>query len=613
MRKITFFIVALLYSATSFGQMTFPFEEDFETYIADAKFVEQASNTTNWTTWSDNPGGSEDPNISSTYASSGNNSVKIGAGNDLVLLTGDLTTGRYAVTFNMYIPNGTLGYYNMLQDFAGGNSKWAYQILFGGGEATVQGTSEEYFTYASDTWFELRTIVDLDTDWCEIYKDGKLVYEFKWSAGTSSTNTKQLSAVNFYGWDADGAGTPEYYFDDIEIKTVTAPSSPVNFSAVLENTNDIKLTWEVPTDMTPDSYNIYKNGALVADALTTLTYTDLGVYPMAYEYVVKAFYSAEGFSKPTTATISIDGGVDRKNVVFEVATGTWCVNCPAAARGVDQLHNEGKNVSIIEYHGGDTYETVESAERIAYYGITGYPTAVIDGKASIVGGNRDGSMYESYLNAYNYFMTIPAVVDMDMTIVRTGETTYKATITTTEEFKYYTSDLKLRIALNESNIEESWFGMTEIDFVNRDMIQDAAGLDIDFSTETSHEFTVNFELSTEFVRENCELVAFVQHDGTKEIANSVVDTLPSHIIGVKYNQSANNISLYPNPVENNLYVKGIETADKIEVRSISGQLIYSGSDISLFNNGFNTSELASGLYTIIIYSNNEANVLRFVK
>ena len=201
---------------------------------------------------------------------------------------------------------------------------------------------------------------------------------------------------------------------------------------------------------------------------------------------------------------------------------------------------------------------------------------------------------------------------MSMTIESTGPTTCTATITTTEEYKYFTSVLKLRVALNESNISESWQGMTEVDFVNRDMIENSAGLDIDFSNVSSHEFTVNFEMSASYVRENCELVAFVQHDDTKEILNSVVSTIPEYV-GIDFNKTSNNISLYPNPVKNSLYIKGIDIADKIEVRSISGQLIYSGSDISVFKSGFNTSVLASGLYTIIIYSDNEANILRFVK
>ncbi|MBI9065962.1 MAG: Omp28-related outer membrane protein [Salinivirgaceae bacterium] len=612
MRKIYILAIALLYAAMSFGQLTLPYEENFDTFMADAKFVNQVT-TTEWTTWSDAPNTAEDPIVSAAYSVSSPNSIKIASGNDLVFKTGNIVSGRYLVSFNMYMPAGKLGYYNMLQDFAGTNSAWAYQIMFDGGTATAQGVGEVTFSYETDTWFELRTIVDLDSDWCEIYKDGELVFEFQWSVGTSQTNIKQFAAVNFFAWDNDGAGSPEYYFDDLNVKTIVSPEAPTNLVGTLENINDVVLTWAAPADVTPESYSIYRNGISIASEITVLTYTDVNVYPGSNEYAVRAFYGEAGLSTSAITTVVIEGGVARKTTLFEVATGTWCQYCPGAARGVDKLVEEGKDVSIIEYHGGDDYETAESGTRIDYYGITSYPTAVVDGKIKIGGGSVTGTMYDSYLGAYENSIDIPAVVDMNMTVIRTSETDYTATITTTEEFTYFTEGLKLRVALTESNIEESWQGMSELNFLMRDMIEGAAGLDIDFSEVTSHEFVINFELASSFVRENCEVVAFVQHDGTQTIAQAVNDTLPSVITSIKYNKNALNASLYPNPVANELFVNGVENADKIEIVSISGQVIYSGSEISLFKNGFNTSELASGMYSVIIYKGNEASVLRFVK
>ncbi|HNS47316.1 MAG TPA: hypothetical protein PKH94_08770, partial [Bacteroidales bacterium] len=68
--------------------------------------------------------------------------------------------------------------------------------------------------------------------------------------------------------------------------------------------------------------------------------------------------------------------VDRDKVIVEIATGTWCQYCPGAAMGADDLIANGKEVAIIEYHGGDAFENASSASRINYYGVTGYPTAV---------------------------------------------------------------------------------------------------------------------------------------------------------------------------------------------------------------------------------------------
>jgi hypothetical protein len=252
--------------------------------------------------------------------------------------------------------------------------------------------------------------------------------------------------------------------------------------------------------------------------------------------------------------------------------------------------------------------------RINYYGINGYPTAVLGGTKKVIGGSQNGNMYNSYVNIYNEQIEVPAVIDMNITVKRTNETTYKVTVTANEVYKYYTSDLKLRIAFNESDIEKSWFGMTKLDFVNRDMIDNSDGVDIDFSGNDTATFDFTFTLSNDVVRENCEVVAFIQHDQTKEVVNTIVDTLPGTITpSISFNKKDNNIIVYPNPVENTLYVKGFDSARKIEIRTITGQLIFSGNDLSVFENGFNTSNLTRGVYTVIVYNNNKASVLRFVK
>jgi thiol-disulfide isomerase/thioredoxin len=529
MKKIFTSLLAMLIAMVTFGQMTFPYEENFDTFLANAKFVDQVSNTTEWTTWSNAPASSEDPIVSDAHANSGANSIKISTSNDLILLTGDQTDGRYVFKFKMYIPDGTLAYYNMLQSFSGSDSKWAYQVMFDGGEATVQGSYEDYFDYESDKWFELKTIVDLDVDWCEIYKDGELVFEFQWSIGATATNLKQMSAVNFYGWDNSGAGTAEYYFDDMYFNTISSPEAPTNLQATLANGNDVSLSWDAPVTLTPDSYSIYRNGMKIADGISDITFTDENVYPQNYTYTVRAFYADLGLSSPISTELAVNGGVARKTVLFEIGTGTWCTYCPGAARGVDQLVEEGKNVSVIEYHYDDDYQVDDGIDRIGYYGFDGFPTAVVNGTTSIVGGSVAGTMYDSYLSAYTNAVDVPAVIDMDMAIQMTSETAGKIIIDATETFKYFESGLKLRFAVTESHIATSWLGMTEVNFVCRDMLVGSAGLDVDFSTQDTQSFEVNFELASPIVLENVNIVAFIQHDETKAIAQAVNMDIPNSI------------------------------------------------------------------------------------
>ncbi len=388
MKKIYIILTILLCSIVSFGQMTFPFEENFDTYTVDEPFVNQVSATTTvWTTWSDAPGGTEDPIISDDQAVSGSNSIKVTSGNDLVLKTGDVTEDVYSASFNMYVPTGTKGYYNMLQEFSGGGGKWAYEANFNADGGVFSGPTAGTFDFDFDTWFEMKTIIDLDADWCEVFYNNTLVYEFQWSLGTSNTNLKQFAAINFYGADADGN---DYYFDDVLIKTIAAAEPPTNVTATIEDGNDVVLTWEAPTSSTPDAYAIFRDGALIDTIMNDLTYTDTNLAVGNYNYFVRSYYSETGaYSMPDTIEVEI------------------------------------------------------------------------------------------------------------------------------------------------------------VTSINQNM--------------------------------------------------------------------ANTILLYPNPVNNVLYVKGVEVADKIEVRSITGKLIYSGTDVSIFKNGYNTSDLVPGVYTVIIYNDNRAKALRFVK
>ena len=93
--------------------------------------------------------------------------------------------------------------------------------------------------------------------------------------------------------------------------------------------------------------------------------------------------------------------VARDKVVVEIGTGTWCTYCPGAAMGADDLISNGCEVAIIEYHNGDNYVNSMGTQRIAYYNITGFPTAVFDGLAKVSGGDHNISMYPQYIGKYN--------------------------------------------------------------------------------------------------------------------------------------------------------------------------------------------------------------------
>jgi PKD repeat protein len=217
---------------------------------------------------------------------------------------------------------------------------------------------------------------------------------------------------------------------------------------------------------------------------------------------------------------SLAAQVDRETVLLEIGTGGWCFYCPGAAMGADDLHANGDPVAIIEYHNGDPFATTESNARNSYYSITGYPTAWFDGSYnSVVGGSNTQSMYGSYKPIVDARM----LIQTDFTVEIYGENTgnnYDLTVKVNHVGDYSGGNLKVRVAVTESHIPYTWFGMTEMNFVCRDMVPTETGTDVDFSSSDEQTVEVSFTFDDSWDAEECEIVAFLQDDSGKEVLHS---------------------------------------------------------------------------------------------
>jgi len=215
--------------------------------------------------------------------------------------------------------------------------------------------------------------------------------------------------------------------------------------------------------------------------------------------------------------------VERENVILEIGTGTWCVYCPGAAMGADDLIANGKKVAVVEYHNGDNYTNNYSNQRNSYYGITGFPTAFFDGGSSVVGGNASQSMYTTYLPKYNAAIAVPSPVTIDLSFSHVGAD-YTVNVTV-EKMDATPASMVLHVVLTESNIQQAWQNQTHLNFVERTMVPNANGSTLSFASGDVQQFTLNFTMASNWVTENCELVAFVQNTATKNIIQGVKKTM----------------------------------------------------------------------------------------
>ena len=249
MKKLTLLVMSLVLGFGLMAQVPTELPDDFEAYTVGQKLAEQ--NPTLWTTWSNAPGGDEDPIISDEVASNGTNSVKITAGNDCVLPLGDLTEGNYTVKFKVLVPTGYIGYYNILHAFDGANSEWGTQTYFGAdGAGRIDGGAEGAgtFTFAYDTWITVENKINLTFDQATVAIDGVDIITWQWSMGTfGEPGLNQLGAANFYAWDEEG--TPTMYIDEVELidnSGVTAGPPPANLTGMVIDDFYVQLDWEAP-------------------------------------------------------------------------------------------------------------------------------------------------------------------------------------------------------------------------------------------------------------------------------------------------------------------------------------------------------------------------------
>lgn len=229
--------------------------------------------------------------------------------------------------------------------------------------------------------------------------------------------------------------------------------------------------------------------------------------------------------------------VARELVLVEIGTGAWCYYCPGAAMGADDLHANGDPVAIIENHNGDPFATSMSNGRNSYYNITGYPTAWFDGRSPVVGGSHTQTMYPQYIAKVNSRMTVPTSFLLAITGSEDGDN-YTINVNVQKVAAYQTENIKLHLALTESNIAYNWQGMDEVNFVSRIMVPNLSGTLITMATGETLDVPLSFTFNNSWVKDNCELIAWVQNNSTKEVMHCTKIALNDLTMGMSANFTA---------------------------------------------------------------------------
>ena len=309
MKKVLF-LFCLAFTCVMLQAQTIVFSDNFDSYTAGQKLCSQ--NNTNWTTWSNAPGTSEDAVISTEQANSPSNSLKITGTNDIIYRFSNQTSGVFDIEFNYYVPSSGSGAYFNLQHYYNPGIEWAFESFLynsGTGYITINGSNTN-FSFPINSWFPVKIHVDLDNNSATLTVNNTDV--ITWTFSNTSDNTSgicQLGSVNFYaGAPNNGSGT--YYVDDFVFSEISAA-------------NDGSFVFSPDGDI-----NVSVGPNLPGTTSYTLNLSNPGGTPVNYRIV--PVYDVE----PSVATLVNDltraGAVSENGILFGSTFAAAAIGFPAS-------------------------------------------------------------------------------------------------------------------------------------------------------------------------------------------------------------------------------------------------------------------------------------------
>ena len=191
--------------------------DDFDSYT-NGQFLDGGPDDGGWKGW-DNVT-TAGAYVTNTQSYSSPHSVDINGATDLVHEYEGYTTGQWTYRCMQYLPTDFNGnsYFILLSDYtdgAGDNNKWALVIRFDSVNEIVESEADLVtLPLITGEWVELRTEIDLDSDWFEFYYDNTLLIEKEWTAcwNNAYDGFLVIDAVDLFA----NTATPVYY-DDISL------------------------------------------------------------------------------------------------------------------------------------------------------------------------------------------------------------------------------------------------------------------------------------------------------------------------------------------------------------------------------------------------------------
>lgn len=392
--RIFTLLVFLFVASFSFGQYTF--SDDFESY-APGDFIGVQSSE--WTTWSGNVGTTEDVQVTTADAASGDNSIRFqsfttgGGPQDVVLpFGGKYEIGTFEYSMNMKIQSGTGAYFNFQGEETIGQV-WALEWLFLSDNSwVVRSNGVDYLTgtYEQDQWMEVKVTGDLTQNVWEAFVDGT-------SLGTFTNGINAIASLDLF--PVEGVtGQSTFFVDDVYFNYELPVLLDLDAALVGVNTSPFAIAGST-TNLLGTVRNIGNNPINSFDVTwsnglddATMNVSGLNI-PTWGEYEFEhdtPFSVVAGTNNIIVNITNVNGGTDDdpsnnsitgsmegvnpapgRKVVVEEGTGTWCGWCPRGEVFIETMVERYPDHFIpIAVHNGDP---MTNAEYNASLGISAFP------------------------------------------------------------------------------------------------------------------------------------------------------------------------------------------------------------------------------------------------
>ncbi|MGB0176525.1 MAG: T9SS type A sorting domain-containing protein [Owenweeksia sp.] len=443
-----------------------------------------------------------------------------------------------------------------------------------------------------------------------------------------------------------------------DVLPLVQTASPVNIDLTFRNrgafsVNSLDLNYRI------------NGGAAVTSSISSLSIGSGDFYSVTHptawtpsadgSYTIEAWASningnADGVNSNDTITFKVSAVANppQRVVVIEEKTGTWCGWCPRGLIGMDDITKMFPNtVAGIAVHNADPM-VVTGYDGNAFIGLVapgGYPGSAVD---RILGPDPNTADLQA---AYAQRQDVAAVADVDIDDVDYNEASGQISVDVSAEFfaDFDNTDLRFLMVLTEDSVHGTTSGYAQVNYyssASQNIALNGYGRNWQTSpavipaSEMKYDHVArgiypNFFGDANSVPANVSFGQQITHTLTATLPTSVLDDDKVHVIVMLVNNdtyevmnakstklkgsgnvslnelnASSQLSVYPNPASDQLYINVEDLEGDIEVQLVNGvgQAVmaqqYNTDSAKLIE--LNTSNFVSGVYILTVKTNDQS-------